>query len=89
METGKRVIRNPKFLRKASPRIDEPRQYEAEQWLKQQDNASQQVNPPDKRNPTSGSGDVPVAPLGEQADQETEELRRSARNPKPKRDNDY
>ena len=88
METGKRVIRNAKFLRKAPPPIDTPRQYEAEQWL-EQENAPQQVNPPEERNTTSGSEDVPVTPLGEQADQEIEELRCSARNPKPKRGNDY
>ena len=86
VETGKRVIRNAKFLRKVPPRSDTSRQYEDEQWLEQQENAPQQVNPPEGRNPTAGSKEIP---LGEQTDQETEELRRSARNPKPKKDNDY
>ena len=70
VNTGQGVIRNVNFLRKAPPHIDRPRQYEDEHWLEQQENIPQEVNPPQEGNPTPRSGEEPVTPSEEHANQE-------------------
>lgn len=96
VETGKRVIRNAKFLRKVPANIDILRQYEDGQLFEQQEHVPQQEqvhqqdNPAEERNPTTPVIDEELlTPYDEPVEQETGELRRSTRQPRPKRDTDY
>lgn len=65
------------------------RQYDIGQWLEQQEKAPQPVNPTGERNLTSVIDEELLTSYDEPVEQETGELRRSARQPKPKRDTDY
>lgn len=90
VETGKRVIRNVKFLRKAPANIDMSlRQYDDGPWLDKQEPASQRDNPTGEGNANPMMEEESLISYDEPAEQETGELRRSARQPKPKRDIDY
>ena len=87
MGTRKRVIRNPKFLRKAPLHTDVQRRHEAEEWEEPQEHAPQQVDPPEERTQNPKAEEVPVT-LPEEGE-DTKECRRSARQPRLWRDTDY
>ena len=89
VETRKRVIRNAKFLRKAALHIDVQRQHKAEEWEEPQEHAPQQVDPPEETKQTPKTVEVPVTLPEEGEDQDMRDFRRSARQPKLKRDTDY
>ena len=89
VETGKRVIRNAKFLTKAPLHTDAQHRHEAEKWEEPQEHAPQQVHPVEETRQTPKTVEVPVTLPEEGEDQDTREFRRSARQPKLKRYTDH
>ena len=89
VETGKRVIRNAKFLREAPLHTDAQHRHEAEKWDEPQKHALQQVQPVEEMMQTPKTVEVPVTLPEEGEDQDTRKFRRSARQPKLKRDTDH
>jgi len=90
VETGKRVIRNAKFLREVPPHSKMTRHDVEEQWLEQPERTiPQPVNPLDDRASSPQIDEIPVILPEEEVNHEAEGVRRSTRNPKPRRDTDY